>query len=463
MMTMTLCINLLRAGCILLLIGGCGSNASSPSPERETAPSDNSTSRGASTNSRGSDGSSTTRPCYDSLGHTPGALDESFATNGVSSLVIGSLGGTAARLSEFLALPDGKFLAAGHTSSARDAFVFVLNADGSLDSDFGKDGRVSFEYGTLGRVPTVVNGAAIDPQGRILIAGTDEKDAVLVRLTGDGTVDPTFGDEGLVTIDQGSFSDSFLKVVPRADGSLVVLGHTSPEAIATPTLTFLDEHGSRNAAVGNDGIIAMHPISSNPTSSNAFAADVVVLEDQSWLLFGHVEDSLFWTTGDTTGALTSTLGKEKHGFVSRAATAEPRGLLPNRDGTLVSWAMYWTGNLVLAGLAAFEPSGEELLRTDMTGVMTRSLALQCDGRIVAAGQRNVVRDIESPGALVRFEANGKVDATFGGLDGLDYWYEAPATGKRQTASFQRVHVQSDGKIVAAGIAGQRVDVVRFWP
>lgn len=71
--------------------------------------------------------------------------------------------------------------------------------DGTLDSDFGTDGIVSFptEYGLRGRVLNFlqINDVLLQPDGKILVGGYGN-DANIVRLMPDGILDQSFGTNG---------------------------------------------------------------------------------------------------------------------------------------------------------------------------------------------------------------------------------------------------------------------------
>ena len=75
-----------------------------------------------------------------------------------------------------------------------------LNADASFDTTFGSGGRV---FTPTGLVPTdfVVNGGAVQADGKILligsVAGTTTRSAEVLRLNADGSVDTTYGVDGV--------------------------------------------------------------------------------------------------------------------------------------------------------------------------------------------------------------------------------------------------------------------------
>jgi uncharacterized delta-60 repeat protein len=80
------------------------------------------------------------------------------------------------------------------------------------------------------------------------------------------------------------------------------------------------------------------------------------------------------------------------------------------------------------------------------GDFARALAIQADGRIVAAGSTRPTDSFSDDMLITRHDANGALDATFGtsGKVLVDFFSSADGAAA--------VLIQPDGKIVAAGIA-----------
>ncbi|MFK7821906.1 MAG: Calx-beta domain-containing protein [Planctomycetaceae bacterium] len=120
---------------------------------------------------------------------------------------------------ESLALrPDGRIvvLADGGT----DFLVYQLNADGSFDTAFGTDGLTTVDFGGTDGPKTV----AIQRDGKIVVAGEDGSDFALARLNADGSLDTTFGNDGLVTRDFGGRFDEVKSVFALPDGRILAAG-----------------------------------------------------------------------------------------------------------------------------------------------------------------------------------------------------------------------------------------------
>jgi uncharacterized delta-60 repeat protein/uncharacterized repeat protein (TIGR01451 family) len=123
------------------------------------------------------------------LAVTPaGTADPAFGSGGAATLDVGA-GGAVVR--DMARQPDGKLLVAGTTGDG--GLVARFNADGSPDLAFSSDGiaRVGVAGGT-------VDGLALQPDGKIVVAGSAGADALVARFRPDGVRDKGFGSDGVV-------------------------------------------------------------------------------------------------------------------------------------------------------------------------------------------------------------------------------------------------------------------------
>ena len=113
-------------------------------------------------------------------------LDSGFGQDGVLASPL-----SAADHDRLLAVtngPGGSFYAAGWTSPGGDnAMVLAkLGSDGKLDPAFGQGGMATVNVAVGGRSVEVARAVAVQPDGKILIAGPFEKDPKATRLRGEG-------------------------------------------------------------------------------------------------------------------------------------------------------------------------------------------------------------------------------------------------------------------------------------
>ena len=104
---------------------------------------------------------------------------------------------------------------------------FLLAQDGALDLTFNSTGFVIF----LGAGGEYGKSVAIQPDGKIVIAGIcyngTYSDFGVVRYNSDGTIDTGFGTNGKVTTSVSPYNDSANGVAIQSDGKIVVTGSAS--------------------------------------------------------------------------------------------------------------------------------------------------------------------------------------------------------------------------------------------
>ncbi len=138
-----------------------------------------------------------------------GAFDAAFGNNGVLAL-----GSAASSATAIAVQPDGDLVVAGAPS-----FIARIQPNGSFDTTFGTNG--------IATIPTSfssIAGVGVQSDGRIVIGGSAiVQTATVTRLLVDGTLDPTYGNSGVVTITLGTNADTrVMRLQP--DDSAVVCG-----------------------------------------------------------------------------------------------------------------------------------------------------------------------------------------------------------------------------------------------
>ena len=103
----------------------------------------------------------------------------------------------------------------------------VAAAAGDLDTTFDSDGKVLTDVGGNDGAYSV----AIQSDGKIVVAGwandtLDDDDFALVRYNTDGSLDTAFGSDGKVTTDIDNSREWAYSVAIQSDGKIVVAGET---------------------------------------------------------------------------------------------------------------------------------------------------------------------------------------------------------------------------------------------
>jgi uncharacterized delta-60 repeat protein len=151
-----------------------------------------------------------------------GDLDSSFGTGGK---VVTDFAGQLDEAFAVAVQDNGRIVAAGGADesdvSALDDFALARYLpDGTLDTGFGVGGRVKMDFGAAGGDDRV-NALAVQADGRLVAAGYALGDWALARFMPDGTLDPSFGTGGKVTTALGG---QIRALVVQADGKLVAAG-----------------------------------------------------------------------------------------------------------------------------------------------------------------------------------------------------------------------------------------------
>ena len=157
---------------------------------------------------------------------TSGFPDSSFGSAGIVTTPIGSYGDSA----QAVAIQnDGKVVVAGYTYNGSNYRFAVVRytTNGGLDTSFGSGGIVTTAV-TLG--DDFADAIAIQSDGKIVVAGyseygTNDKDFAVVRYNGNGTLDSTFGSDGKVTTQIGAYNDVAKSMAIQSDGKIVVAGY----------------------------------------------------------------------------------------------------------------------------------------------------------------------------------------------------------------------------------------------
>ncbi len=143
-----------------------------------------------------------------------GLLDTTFSYDGK---VVTDFFGAEDGANAVVCQSDGKIIAAGH---ANYNFALVrYNTDGTLDHSFGTNGKVVQTIGTL----SVINSMVLQPNGQILVAGysvNGDANSTIARYNTNGTLDNTFGTNGIFTWPSGYFTSIAL----QPDGKIVAVG-----------------------------------------------------------------------------------------------------------------------------------------------------------------------------------------------------------------------------------------------
>jgi|GEM_PF-1207698 len=182
-----------------------------------------------------------------------GSLDASFGSGGV--VIAPNDPNRDDALFSLLLLPNGKIIATGSTSSYADSFLLIgFNANGTIESSFGTNGVVLTPAGT-----SYAGGASkLLSDGKIILFGGNGSGAyVFLRYNSNGTLDASFGTNGVVTVSLVP-NGRAVSFALQPDGKIVLGGYvtsTPSSGDANFLAARLTSTGERDASFGVNGIV----------------------------------------------------------------------------------------------------------------------------------------------------------------------------------------------------------------
>jgi uncharacterized delta-60 repeat protein len=333
-----------------------------------------------------------------------GSLDQTFGNGGLVTTDLNEYENARAVAIQ----PNGKIVVAGSISRSNRTNDFVViryNEDGTLDSSFGQDGVVTTDFSNT---MDFAEDMAIAPNGEIVVAGTiywsiPQSDFAIARYKSNGDLDETFGSGGKVTVGLESAHETLAAMVLNPKGEIVLAGETNtpqPEVLNIDlALVRLNRDGNPDASFGVDGMVI------TDFTAVDMSGDVALTPAGEIIVVGTVQP----TPG-------------KFDFVVARY---------NRHGNLDP---------------SFGTAGCVITDFSMNDDFASAVDVRPNGKIVVAGKSGfVIGSNQNDFAIARYERDGKLDQSFGsdGLVTTDFSGDTDeATG---------VTILPSGRIIVAGL------------
>ena len=202
---------------------------------------------------------------------------------------------------------DGKILLAGSDPFSGNFILARTIVDAGLahlDPSFGAGGVVVTQVGLhdeMGGSRPIM----IQPDGKIIVAGTVATDATfirglgLVRYATNGQLDPSFGIGGITTTRFSEWTEAHDAAL-QADGKIVVAGMRIPVACEYPVVARYNADGSLDDSFGSNGSTMTDFAPLTGGGCNGRASAVTIQPDQKIVVAGSV------STGGTLTPTTAT-------------------------------------------------------------------------------------------------------------------------------------------------------------
>ena len=411
-----------------------------------------------------------------------GTLDLTFGSGGKVSTSINS-GEDKARSVSLQS--DGKIVAVGYTYNPIFGYDFACvryNTDGSLDTSFGTDGKVSYDLqaGSDDKAYSV----DIQMDGKIVIAGysddgTDRAGAV-IRLNANGTLDTSFNTSGKVFTNFTIYNTN-----PRTDVFRVVKVHHVTGNIVVGGESILNTNESKgifarftpsgqlDTTFADNGKLINLPFPESNTIGFMFSIEDLNIKSNGKITAVGWSDipgngSLLYARHyvcrlNSSGTLDTTFSTD--GFSSNSfSTSDNKSysLLLNPDDTsFFSGSSRWSstdykyyfgtvssiGTVNLRGTIDFSPN---------TIDMSYGMAKASDGKILISGSSINSSLATASFSMARINADYTIDTTFGTNGLVNTSFEANSYSE----SFD-IALQADDKIIVVGYTGSDFAVARY--
>jgi uncharacterized delta-60 repeat protein len=344
-----------------------------------------------------------------------GQIDSSFSGDGKRVILFTDGNNEVAK--DVVIQPDGKIIIVGYASNGSnfDFAVARFNPDGIFDSSFSSDGKllVDFDNGW-----DQANDVCLQPDGKILVAGTNGSDFVVARLNSDGTLDHTFSVDGKLVVDVGSVTDKASKVMVQPDGKILVAG----------------EYGNSSNTYKDFAVLRFN---GDGTADPSFGINGKVITD----LYGgldYVSSAILQPDGKIIVAGSTIRSSDLSGMDFAVVRYNSNGSLDNN----------------------FSIDGKLQLNVQSTSEGATSLALQPDQKIVVAGFTNgkeksnftIPRSDHGDLAILRVNADGTLDENFGSRGFMVQDYNSGEDGI-ESISIWKNRIYAVGKTTYLGELG----------
>lgn len=380
-----------------------------------------------------------------------GTLDNSFDGDGKLTT---DFSGTTTNVIGLGLQADGKIVAAGNSiqGTSRDIAMARYNADGSLDTSFDGDGKLTTDIGD-----DLVGGMRIQSDGKIMVCGQSIPPSNLliafmsVRYNSDGSLDTGYNGTGKVTTEIPDRVSRANAVFIRTDNKVVLAGHTNNFTVSDFAVLRYQSNGQPDTTFDGDGVAVVEP-----GNSADWLQEMAVQPDGKIVAAGYSysasQQNMTVARFLPNGALDTNFGTQGSAtYMIPGFDTYANEVIVQPDGKiLVSVGSYFLGKFYTLRYnpdgtpdASFGTNGVAAPDVGLQGDNAAAMALQPDGKIVIAGTSN---DTPSVGflTLMRMNPNGTLDNTFASSGFIRFGYTTHQN------SITSMTLQSDGKILIAG-------------
>ena len=361
-------------------------------------------------------------------------------------------------VTDTLNLSNGQILALNSDWSSGVITLARFNTNGSLDTSFGVNGQNTV-LNNNSDVYASASAIVLQSDGKILVTGetigVSGEHLILARFNANGSLDTSFGNQGMVVTDIGQSGGD---IVQQQDGKIII-----PFALSYSNsdwgLVRFNSNGSIDTSFGINGIVDI-----------GFWSNSVSIQSNGMIVVGGestISQGLFTVARYTTnGVIDTSFGTQGKTVVDFGGTSNGADhIYIQSDGKIIAAGNTQTQSVSEFAIARLNSNGSldssfglsGKVITDFNGDgAVGDIAVDSAGRIIALGGSN--NDSGGDFYLARYSASGALDYSFGNQGKVitDFGY----VGESPTS----ITIQSNGKILVSGSAwdaGSTIEIARY--
>ncbi len=196
-----------------------------------------------------------------------GTLDTSFGNGGIVAHNNAAGGNSDDEGKSIYVDSNGKIYVTGYSVSSnrnKDMVIWRYNSNGTLDTSFGNGGIVVHHNAAGGNYNDEGNSIYVDSNGKIYVTGYSYNgfnyDMVIWRYNSNGTLDTSFGNNGIVVHDNaagGNYNDEGKSIYVDSNGNIYVTGYSHGNGNDMVIWRY-NSNGTLDTSFGNNGIVVHH-------------------------------------------------------------------------------------------------------------------------------------------------------------------------------------------------------------
>lgn len=385
-----------------------------------------------------------------------GSFDTTFDTDGQ---LVTDVNGNWDSCIDILVQSDDKIIAVG--TSGNDLAVIRYDVDGNLDATFGTAG---IKLISIAGSPYATKGI-LQSDEKIIIFGSltsaSPSELFLVRLNSDGNIDNTFGNNGIVQTNIGNDSQSAGGLKIQSDGKIIISGTTENYSPWNSDILLMrfNNDGSPDNTFADNGqlIINIDEVEGNPTLD--YGIEILLQPGGKIIVIGNTDISgskLVLIRLNSDGLVDTTFGTSGYVFDFFNTTYDlfTCAALQDDNKIIVGGESSYGGNNAFALIRfeangaidnSFGTSGKVMNTVDNFSAYAKDIVIQNDGKIVLVGSV-IDNTFNYAIAIARYNAVGTLDTSFDSDGEKSFSFNSLFPPNDANA----VALQSSGKILVGG-------------